>query len=296
MNISKFSLVSRLVALASLLFLFTSAYANSYTWGAGSSHSPVRIEVIDDSGRTLNQYSTDSRGYKTHRTYLEAVKGKRYKLRIRNTSNKRIGVVVAVDGRNILNGKKSHLRNNEKMYVLDAYESANYTGWRTGSNRVNRFYFTSAGNSYSNAWGDRSAMGVIAVAVFDEKRKHYYNKHRKGFSNRSAPSQRGYLAEESTGTGFGREEYSPTIQVSFKAKNEPSFKHFFKYEWRKSLCNRGIISCNHYENDRKHNRFWPRETNNGYAPYPPRYNNRVDRKSWMNEFIVEGGRGDADNW
>ena len=271
MKSQKFNLFTKLVVLASLVLTISTVQAKKLYWDSNS-RSPVRIDVVDDRGRALNQYSTGSRGYKTQRTYLEAVKGKRYQLRIRNTSNRRIGVIVAVDGRNILSGAKSYLRKNEKMYVLDPYESANYKGWRTSKNRVNRFYFTSAGDSYSNAWGDRSAMGVIAVAVFDEKHRPQYKKYRRNDMKKGmAPSQRGYLADESTGTGFGREEYSPTIRVNFKANNNPSFKHFFKYEWRNTLCKRGIINCNYHDGGSSNNRFWPREANNSYAPYPPGY-------------------------
>ena len=269
----------QLLSLILLLSSFNAAYADRWRH---NTNSPISIDITDDSGRHLNQYPANSNRYQTQRAYLEAQKGKRYQLRIRNNSNRRVGVVVAVDGRNILSGKKSYLRSNEKMYVLDPYESASYKGWRTGKNRVNRFYFTSAGDSYANAWGDRSAMGVIAIAVFDEKPRHYNKKYRKGFNGRPAPSKRGYLREDSTGTGFGREEYSPTIRVNFKAKHRPSFKHFFKYEWRKTLCKRGIISCHYYENRPQHNRFWPRESrrNDGFAPYPPNY-----RKSdWSDQF------------
>ena len=280
MKTTKLILLSQIFSLFSLLFLASNVQAKTYNWGPSHqpSHSPVRIDVVDDNGRTLNKYNANNNGYKTQRTYLEATKGKRYKLRIRNTSNNRIGIVVAVDGRNILTGKKSYLRNNEKMYVLDAYETANYKGWRTNKNHVNRFYFTTAGDSYSNAWGDRSAMGVIAVAVFDEKRKYYRKKQNKNdLRSRSAPSKRGYLADESTGTGFGREEYSPTINISFKANHKPTNKYFLKYEWRKTLCKRGIINCNRYDAPPQPNRFWPREANNGYAPYPPNYSEQNNR-------------------
>ncbi len=291
-------IITPLLILLSLTLVTSTAQAKKPSWAENShyySNSPVRIDVVDDRGRALNQYTANSRGYKTQRTYLEAIKGKRYQLRIRNTSNRRIAVIVAVDGRNILSGKKSYLRQNEKMYVLDPYESASYKGWRTSNNRVNRFYFTSAGDSYSNAWGDRSAMGVIAVAVFDEKYKQYYKKHRRGdLSNKNAPSRRGYLADESTGTGFGREEYSPTIRVNFKAKNKPSFKHFFKYEWRNTLCKRGIVNCNNFENNHNDNRFWPRESNNGYAPYPPNYG-QWKNSNWGRDFIAKNN-GSFNNW
>lgn len=263
--------------LAFFLFLFSISNAQADSrpfWQPSHNNSGVRIDVIDDRGQYLKQHPTDSRGYNTQRAYLEAVKGKRYKIRIRNTSNRRIGVVVAVDGRNILNGKKSYLRSNEKMYVLNPYETSSYSGWRTGKNRVNRFYFTSAGDSYSNAWGDRSAMGVISIAVYNEKQRRYRKKQRNNFGNDAAASSRAF--SESAGTGFGHEEYSPSVNVNFVANHKPSSKYFYKYEWRKTLCKRGIINCNRYEkNHRRNNRFWPAD-NNGYAPYPPNPPNLPD--------------------
>ncbi|MEE9326830.1 MAG: hypothetical protein V3U71_05990 [Cocleimonas sp.] len=275
-------LYSRILLLLALIFSLSSVHADygSQTYNASS---PVQIEVIDDSGRALNQYASQqhNNGYQTQRTYLEAVKGKRYKLRIKNTSNKRIGVVVAVDGRNILNGKKSYLRHNEKMYVLDPYESASYKGWRTAQNQVNRFYFTSAGDSYSSAWGDHSAMGVIAVAAFNEKQRHYYNKKHKNNGKRSA--RRGYFTDESTGTGFGEETYSPSVRVHFKATSRPAYKHFFKYEWRNTLCKRGIVSCGYNNNYQNNNRFWPRQSYNEYVPYPPSPSYKKNR-DWAHQF------------
>ena len=258
-----------------------------------TSYSPVRIDIIKDRGRALNQYTATSHKHGVQRTYLEADKGSRYSIRIRNTSNRRLGLVIAVDGRNILTGKKSWLDNNEKMYILDAHETSTYTGWRTSKNQVNRFYFTSSDNSYADAWGDRSAMGVIAVAVFEEKyRPHYYNKKHKHSSpkGKRGKSRSGYLADESAGTGFGEEEYSPTVRVTFKAKSRPIVKHFFKYEWHDSLCKRGVINCHNYRDQRDNNRFWPNEADNGYAPYPPGYYYRSNGKHhykkerWVDQF------------
>lgn len=239
-----------------------------------TSYSPVTIDIIKDHGRALHQYSATSRRNHVRRTYLEAEKGSHYSIRVRNTSNRRVGLVIAVDGRNILTGKKSWLGNHEKMYILDPYETSTYTGWRTAKNQVNRFYFTSSDNSYADAWGDRTAMGVIAIAVYEEKhREHYYNKKHKESSpkRQMGKSRSGYLAEESAGTGFGEEEYSPTVRVTFKAKNKPIIKQFIKYEWRESLCKRGVINCHNYRDDRDDNRFWPEDSNHGYAPYPPGY-------------------------
>jgi len=129
----------------------------------------VEIEVIGDRGRSLSEYPLESEDRPgIYKAYLEAKRGQNYSIQIRNRTNQRVGVVVAVDGRNIISGARSELRSDERMYVLGPYQKETYEGWRTGKNRVNRFYFTDAGDSYSGAWGDYSAMGVIAVAAFRE--------------------------------------------------------------------------------------------------------------------------------
>lgn len=276
-----------IVILISLLFS-VNVKANYEYWESYTpeySASPVQIDIVGDHGNILNTYTANSNKHDVKRAYLEAVKGEQYAIRVRNTSNRRVGIVIAVDGRNILTGKKSWLGKNEKMYVLDPHETSSYKGWRTSKNQVNRFYFTSAGDSYADAWNDRSAMGVIAVAVYKEKpRREYYNKYKQSIPNSMNKSRSGYLADESAGTGFGEELYSPTRRVKFKAMNRPAVKHFFKYEWRKTLCKKGIIECNNFRKYPEDNRFWPDEDyieeNEGYAPYPPGYhsNNHYHRR------------------
>ncbi|MCK5809838.1 MAG: hypothetical protein KAH00_02055 [Cocleimonas sp.] len=230
-------------------------------------YSPVRVDIIDDSGKVFRQINTGTRASGVKRAYVQAKRGKRYSLRLRNLSDRRVGVVIAVDGRNILTGKKSWLGKQEKMYILNPYETSTYKGWRTAKHRVNRFFFTSTSNAYANAWKDGSAMGVIALAVYSEKpRVRYRHNQSNSFSNRASPTP---LAEaDETGTGFGREEYSPTVKVHFKPQNQATVKHFYKYEWRSTLCQRGIIKC-HDRPRKPNNRFWPNES---YAPYPPGMN------------------------
>ncbi|MCI5224040.1 MAG: hypothetical protein D3924_15560, partial [Candidatus Electrothrix sp. AR4] len=123
----------------------------------------ISVEVIADQGYIFPTYPVRS-DHGTYRAYLQAKRNARYGVRIRNNTDRRVGVVVTVDGRNIISGKKSYLRNTEKMYILAPYGVGTYRGWRTSSNRINRFYFTNEGDSYADAWGDNSAMGVIAVA------------------------------------------------------------------------------------------------------------------------------------
>jgi hypothetical protein len=245
-----------------LLFavLVSPAYAGYY-------NRTIDVSVVADNDGRLQKYPVSSEHNK-EKAYIKAKKGQSYGIRVRNKTANRIGVVIAVDGRNIVSGKKSYLSKNERMYILGPFESSVYTGWRTGRNQVNRFYFSKAKNSYAAGWGDESAMGVIAVAAFEEK-KHQYRKP-KQHSNLNNRSRR---TSKQAGTGFGEEEYSPVVSVHFNPQKTASYKSFLKYEWRHVLCKKGIISC-HKRNVRHNpnNRFWDEDED--FAPYP------VGRKNW----------------
>lgn len=101
----------------------------------------VEVEIIDDRGRELRQYPVGkARHSDSTRAYIAAKRGKRYAVRVRNHSPYRVGLVIAVDGRNIISGKKSYLEEDERMYILGPRDSAVYDGWRTSRNRVHRFW------------------------------------------------------------------------------------------------------------------------------------------------------------
>jgi hypothetical protein len=236
----------------------------------------VSIEIISDNGGAYRSFpASDRRKNETRiiRKYLEAKKGEDYGIMIRNNSPERLGVVIAVDGRNIITGSRSDLGKNETMYIVNAYEQARYDGWRTTSNEVHRFFFTEPADSYSvRTFADSSAMGVIAVAVYREKNwpQPLYDLSR----NEAAPAvpsmksdardRKKALAGEEAGTGFGDSRYSPVARVEFEPENVPIQKTLLKYEWRETLCKKGILDC---VRERK-NRLWD---NDGYAPYPPGY-------------------------
>jgi len=225
---------------------------------------PIEISVQSDNRGALPEFPV-SGGSSYYRAYIEATPNDRYRLHLVNNSHQRVGLVIAVDGRNIISGQQSWLRNNERMYILDANTSADYEGWRTGGNQVNRFYFTEAGNSYAAAWGDTSAMGVIAVAVYAERpRPEIYNRMSEMGSAAadSAPASRA-----APGTGFGETTYSPSTTVSFEPLPDPIEKVFLKYEWRETLCSKKILPDCRNSGSTGGNRFWP--DNGGFAPPPP---------------------------
>lgn len=255
--------------MAALLLSPTMVWAQRF--GGGE----VEVEVISDRGRTLPQYPVREGREGTYRAYVEATRGQRYSVQIRNRTNQRIGVVIAVDGRNIISGSRSNLRPDERMYVLGPYQQERYEGWRTGRNRVNRFYFTDAGDSYAGAWGDYSAMGVIAVAAFREAVRYQplpgvqEGGDQRGL--RRAPSSAEGAAPRSQaepGTGYGEEEWSPSRRVEFDPERQPFARFFLKYAWRETLCRQGVIE-NCYGGGRRppRNRFW--DEDDQYAPPPP---------------------------
>lgn len=237
----------------------------------------VRIEIVPEAGSPfLHIPYRQSRigGTSVVRSYLEARKGKSYGIVVRNLTPSRIGVVIAVDGRNIISGKQSTLKQSEEMYIIDPYGSAQLDGWRTAQDTVHKFYFTDTGDSYSiKTFGDSSAMGVIAVAAYREKQPYrLLHKQAKPGQAPSAPSASGRMdksraesaRDENAGTGFGEAQFSPTTTVAFTPEAVPFQKTLVKYEWRQTLCRKGLVRCG----SEQQNRLWDEGS---YAPFPPGY-------------------------
>lgn len=233
-----------------------------------ASQDVVSLEFVDEHGRVFDIYPSSSGRADVFRAYLEARPGARYSIRARNLSGERVGIVIAVDGRNIISGKRSELDRSESMYVLDPRQSATYSGWRTSADEVRRFYFTNVEDSYASRIGDESAMGVVAAAVY-KARPEPSRLWRRQSAAEAAPAiesrdDAGEQAERSAqaGTGFGESEHSRAIRVAFSPVRNPSQRSFFKYEWPEQLCRRGVKLCE------STNRFWP-EPQQGFVPFPP---------------------------
>jgi hypothetical protein len=254
----------------------------------------VEVRIVNDEGRTLPTYPVKM-GQGVRKVYAEAIKGDHYRIEVRNLLNRRIGLVVAVDGRNIISGTKSWLKNNERMYILEPYGSGSFAGWRTAQDRINRFYFTDIPDAYAAAFGDESAMGVIAVAVYPEARhcqppiplsRLSPSPHRgqagkatgRADKTQTVPDSpaasgdhwnkkeaRSEQALEGAGTGYGRDEYSPSHIVAFEPEKRATETVYVKYEWRSTLCKLGIVECAQTSR-RTSNRLWDMD---GYAPPPP---------------------------
>lgn len=261
---------------------------------AGSVGETVEVRVVSDDGRTLPTYPVKLQ-HGVRKVYAEAVKGDHYRIRVKNRLDRRVGLVIAVDGRNIISGMKSWLKNNERMYIIEPYGSGEFAGWRTAQDRINRFYFTDVPDSYAAAFGDESAMGVITVAIFPEVQRCEapmplsrmapsapWGREGKAAGSAdkadSAPAAgeqsakrmkekdvRQEQALESAGTGYGRGEYSPSRIVAFEPEKRAVETIYLKYEWRSTLCKLGVVECAKSPRPLP-NRLWDY---GGYAPPPP---------------------------
>lgn len=84
---------------------------------AGGGGEAVEVRIITDGGGTLSTYPLKT-GRSVHRVYAEAIKGDPYRIHAKNRLNRRVGLVVAVDGRNTISGAKSWLKSSERMDIL----------------------------------------------------------------------------------------------------------------------------------------------------------------------------------
>ena len=171
------------LALAALGFILTIAgfamattasadpwtYARRGSYGTPS-HTAVEGNVVDVlvkvDGASAPLFFKPST---SDRHYFQAYQGRNYSLVVRNTTGRRIGVVISVDGLNVVNGERSSLDRHEQMYVLDAWESAEIQGWRSSLDDVRRFVFVDEQRSYAERTGQANGdMGWIRVAAFRE--------------------------------------------------------------------------------------------------------------------------------
>jgi len=207
----------------------------------------VRIELVDrDSGRWLEQYD--------HRrdTWIAGVPGHRYAVRLTNTGNERVLVVLSVDGVNAVTGQTAHP--SQAGYVLAPWQSTEITGWRKSHHDVAQFVFTSLPDSYAARTGRPDNVGTIGIAAFRE---------RGGWTSPSLPSppiardaapaksrSSAPVAEASDalspapqriGTGHGEREWSPAGQASFHRASRPAQVTQLRYDSPRALAARGIV-------------------------------------------------------
>jgi hypothetical protein len=147
--------------LAALLVLGAAAAALPQALPAAG-YSPYTITVLVD-GVPAPEYS--SRG----RIYIEALKGRNFSLRLSNPTSERVAVALSVDGRNVIDAKRTTSLAAAK-WILMPGQSAEIPGWQVSGDTSRRFYFTETAHSYAKWLGDTANTGVIEAVFYREKR------------------------------------------------------------------------------------------------------------------------------
>jgi hypothetical protein len=138
-----------------LVFPFTSAHAIGRL---------IDVQVVDrDSGETLTPIPW--RG----EWWIAGRPGARYAVTLVNRGAQRMLGVLAVDGVNAITGDTASW--SQSGYVLGPYERSQVAGWRKSMDRIAAFEFTALPDSYAAQTGRPANVGVIGVAVFNERRR-----------------------------------------------------------------------------------------------------------------------------
>ena len=122
--------------------------------------SNYEVDIVVN-GKPLKEY------YHEDKTYIEGKKKTEFSLRIKNNGSTKIVAILSVDGLSAMNGKIASF--NSGGYVINGYDSMIIDGWRKSDKEVARFYFSDPEDSYSQHKGDGNNLGIIGVAVFQEK-------------------------------------------------------------------------------------------------------------------------------
>jgi hypothetical protein len=176
-----------LAALAASAVLAPPADArwNDDTWAEGNL---VNVQLCVG-GRPAPLYPSPQ-GDERH--YFQAVEGGNYSVMLRNNSDERVGVLIAVDGLNVVSGERTSLSADKPMYVLGPRETATIQGWRTSLDEVQRFVFVDEQHSYAERTGQANGdMGWIRVLAFREQRSWWQRRHGDRWNRRPSYDERG---------------------------------------------------------------------------------------------------------
>jgi hypothetical protein len=227
--------------------------ARSHEWEGCRAPKPsagFEMEIISE-GRRLPVYHVG------HQRFIEGRVGERYVVRVSNRSDRRVEVLISVDGRDAIDGRPASFA--KRGYIIPAHSSIGVDGFRLSMREVAAFRFSVAEGSYAAQTGTPWTVGVVSVAFFPEyapcppSDPHPpYETRTDNRADLGSPSGRssesGDRAGEKAaspsnlGTGFGERRSSPVTETSFARENwsNPALQLSLRYDDREGLCTIGI--------------------------------------------------------
>jgi hypothetical protein len=217
--------------------------------------STYSMEILVD-GRPLSTYFANGT------TYVEALKGREYAVRLTNRTGERVAVALAVDGLNSIDARHTSAREAHK-WILAPWETVTLSGWQTSSGTARRFVFTSEAKSYGSWLGRTSDLGIISAAFFREARRAekitvapapepmLQRDQDEGVAagveggdaakEKAASGTLRAPKDELAATGIGREIEHHVVQVDFDEEDAPASTISVRYEYHEALVRLGVI-------------------------------------------------------
>src|SRR5688572_22938979 len=124
-------------------------------------HGGADVEILVN-GTPQRRYAHEGR------SYIEALKGREYAVRLRNPYPVRVAVALSVDGLNTIDARHTAAADARK-WVLGPYETVTISGWQTSRTEARRFEFTTEAGSYGEALGKTANLGMISAVFFKER-------------------------------------------------------------------------------------------------------------------------------
>ena len=230
-------------------------------------------------GRPLAEY------YARGRTYIEALQGAEYEVRLRNSSPDRVAVALSVDGLNTIDARHTSAWNASK-WVIEPYQTITIGGWQMSSDRARRFYFTNERDSYGAKLSQTANLGVISAVFFRERRRitpitpPYPVYRDKGVDEsretQKAPRAGGESARDNraiapapdddyAATGIGRSVRNDVRWVDMDLDSRAAAEVTIRYEYYSALLRLGIVPR---QQSREPYPLQRREDSRGFSPEP----------------------------
>ena len=233
------------------------------------SYPNFELDVLVN-GRPLQEY------YARGRTYIEALQGSEYELRLRNNSSDRVAVALSVDGLNTIDARHTSAWDASK-WVIEPYQTITIGGWQMSSERARRFYFTNERDSYGAKLGQTANLGVISAVFFREQRRlmtpqYPISKNRDRSEPQDSKSQAGAAEsraaapqkdDEYAATGIGRNVRNDVYRVNMDLDSRSAGEVTIRYEYYSALLRLGVVP-----RQQSREPLQRREDSRGFSPEP----------------------------
>jgi hypothetical protein len=214
-------------------------------------------------------------------TYIEAVRGRDFTIRLSNPTPYRVAVALSVDGLNTLDARHTDPWQAAK-WVLAPYESVEIPGWQVSDETARHFYFTGERQSYGAKIGKTQNLGIIEAVFFRERRRYPVDDFSSGeLHRRDAPpaprseapaagampmpqpsEAEGRLSDDYAATGMGQRDDHSIEEVAIDLERQPVASVAIRYEFRPALVKLGVLSASPSRLER-------RERSRGFEKYCP---------------------------